>query len=212
MDTTDLRCSNVVALFRVEGGEEGRRVLHERCQGRPAGLGVRRIRNFFVLRPQGRRGPSFTVFPRGGRVVATGIPSAEGVDGAVRLFSAALGGLPCSGARVVNATYCGRVPPTIASRAGGEGVLSALEAAAGAAPSPATPEGEIPQLSFRAQCFPGARARWPHARGTANVFNNGKFVLVGVRSREEACRLSALLLRAVTSGSSTTSSAGTWCA
>jgi hypothetical protein len=42
------------------------------------------------------------------------------------------------------------------------------------------------QISFRSQVFPGVRVKIPNVRGTINVFNNGKYVLVGVRSRQEA--------------------------
>jgi hypothetical protein len=48
-------------------------------------------------------------------------------------------------------------------------------------------------ISFRSQVFPGVRVKLADIKGTVNVFNNGKYVLVGVRSRQEAEALRAAL-------------------
>ena len=43
-------------------------------------------------------------------------------------------------------------------------------------------------VSFRSQFFPGARIRWKGEKceGTVNLFNNGKYVIVGVKKEERA--------------------------
>ncbi len=42
------------------------------------------------------------------------------------------------------------------------------------------------QVSFRLQCFPGARLRWRSPRGTINLFRNGRYVMIGVVCPEAA--------------------------
>ena len=200
------RPCNVVVTFTVAPGSS----LDE-VRTRPP-PNSKSQRNFYVCRG---RAASFIVFPKSGNVVATGIARPDLVDGALAEFRsiyspAALSADSCSAPRVVNATYSGRV------RGRGGGVLSRLAAAAAAAAAPGEENGageEAVQLSFRSQCFPGARARWNGLVGTVNVFNNGKYIIVGVRGEEEACRLHRRLMAALSpSGSSTTTRPGTPCA
>ena len=136
-------------------------------------------KNFYVF---GHRSLSFTVFPKSGHVIVTGVRDHCAVDSVLRRFSRALR-LPVEevrrSAKVVNSTFDGHI---CCEWEGG----SACQALARFKRSSA---GELHkrdvQVSFRSQFFPGARVRYKDL-GTVNLFNNGKYILVGVKEGERA--------------------------
>lgn len=174
--------------------------------------------NFYVL---GDQRPTFIVFPKSGSVVATGLKSPREVREAVEAFAYLMslpkeevvegGGEP----EVINSTYSGSV---ISVPSGGS-VYQALHQHR---------ERECERhggrdykgrasITFRSQFFPGARIKWNDAPGTVTCFNNGKFVIVGVREEREArClhqRLNASILngwRIIAEEKSSAPTAG-WC-
>lgn len=210
---------NVVFLFRV--GPEQRKVLQP-PPGALYGETPAYLQEFACCseRSRRRRGRqsnfyvfklvpfSYTVFPSSGNVIATGIRSDELIPRAIRTFSDATGisrrkvGL---GGRIVNSTHvgeieCGELPRISACR-----VLARFKAEASDAEMEC-----VASISFRSQFFPGARIRWS-CGGTTNLFNNGKYVQVGVRNRVHARRLHAQLC-AIMASYWTTSGVATSCA
>ena len=190
---------------RGRGGGGGWRKRSGRS--RRAGVHPSRL-NFFVLR-DGRR--SFTVFPSSGDAIVTGVRDASQAAEALRRFSTEVLAAPPPrdpwrewSARVVNGTYSGTV-------SGGEGSpCQALDRyRRDPRPPPDLPPDEV-TVSFRSQFFPGARVRRRGA-GTINLFNNGKYVLVGVRDGESAERLRRTLCALMTTYW-TTSARATRCA
>ena len=195
------RVRNVVALLRV--GETAREGA---VSARPP-ADARFTRNFYNFHrvrtpltspaPGSHRPPRFayTVFPRSGLVIATGIPHLEAVARSARVFrreynsagettvtedeeeeeeEEAEDGFFSARPRVVNTTFSGRV------RSAGNVLLRLHQLRA---------RGRLPedvQVSFRSQCFPGARLRWRSPRGTVNLFRNGRYVMIGVVSPEAA--------------------------
>ena len=90
--------------------------------------------------------------------------------------------------RVTNSTYSGQIycSDLAAGRTTLSLVLSSFQSAG-------LPSGY--KLSFRSQVFPGMclRIRTEELRGTVNIFNNGKYVILGVTKEEEAEKLSTQL-------------------
>lgn len=153
-------------------------------QPRRRGRRVRReATNFYVL---GLAGRTYTVFPASGNVIATGIRDHSRVLPALHAF-ASLTGLDSSSecgrsARVVNGTYVGRVecvlPDVSACQALQRYKSDLLQ----------TCRPQSASVTFRSEFFPGARVKWS-GLGSVNLFNNGKYVLVGVKSSGVADRL-----------------------
>ena len=139
-------------------------------------------RNFYVL---GGRRPTFIVFPKSGHVIATGIREPDDVKEAVDIF-AYLFHIPrrhvARELKRVNATYSGGV--VCVERVCMSETLACYQ-------SGGSQEGYKSGLSvtFRSQFFPSVQVKWVGCKGTLNLFNNGKYVLVGVRDREEADKL-----------------------
>jgi TATA-box binding protein (TBP) (component of TFIID and TFIIIB) len=190
---------NLVVHFRVEGGLP------------PAeGAAAERRRNFYVVRrPAPSRSTTFTVFPASGSVIATGLRRHRDVSEAVAWFAAEVVGRRRQeddpfrrwGGRVVNSTHAGSVecsarPAVSACRA----------AAAGADKSGA-------RVSLRSQFFPGVLVKWDGCAGAVNLFNNGKFIIVGASTdgqvRELHARLCALIRECWTTFARRTSCAWT---
>ncbi len=196
------RVRNVVALLRV--GETAREGA---VSARPP-ADARFTRNFYNFHrvrtpltspaPGSHRPPRFayTVFPRSGLVIATGIPHLDAVARSARVFRREYNSAGETAAttddddddgegeeedsffsarpRVVNTTFSGRV------RSAGNVLLRLHQLRA---------RGRLPedvQVSFRSQCFPGARLRWRSPRGTVNLFRNGRYVMIGVVCPEAA--------------------------
>ena len=130
---------------------------------------------------------SFTFFPSSGDVIATGIRTEEGVGRALETFARILydgdgdgedddGGCGWR-ATVVNSTYVGRITGlTSACRAVNEFRRNGGDGRCGLS------------ISFRSQFFPGVRIRCA-GLGTINLFNNGKYVIVGVKRRGQMQKL-----------------------
>ena len=177
-------------------------------------------RNFYVLKlarhstakswsggvRQRRHVVSFTVFPSSGSVIATGVRSSSDVLSALSLFSS-LTDLKRPSAwsrKVVNSTYVGSVTC-------GDSPVSTHRSLARYKES--GEKAEEVNISFRPQFFPGGLIRWRATPGSVNLFNNGKYVVVGVRTESEARwlgrRLCALIRTHWTTTKSRTSCAWT---
>ncbi len=223
---------NVVIQFRVRGGPwrrslsagKGEATRHlpppqlspllkapsrssRRRRGRGAGDrggGGRGTRNFYVFETSGF---SFIVFPVSGSVIGTGLSDRGQIREALAAFAEATG-MPENevgvDGRVINSTYSGRVecacPNMSACQALSEFKKSATDA----------PVHKNVTVSFRSQFFPGVRLRWSDL-GTVCLFNNGKYILVGVKREEDACSLRDRLA-AIMSKYWTTSKRETSCA
>ena len=149
-------------------------------------------KNFFILR---RNSISYTVFPHSGNVIATGLRDRSVVQSTLDEFRRMLGGDSSSSSSssfwprtVVNSTYLGQIGcnsnSSGSSRRKNVSICKVLAWCK-------TKEEHKSDLSinFRSQFFPGARVKWNRLSGTANVFNNGKYVLVGVREDWQAEKL-----------------------
>lgn len=136
----------------------------------------RSVTNFYVV---GVSGHSYTVFPGSGNIIATGIQSYSHILPTVRDFT----NLSCldkssdcvRSIKVVNSTYVGRVECIIP----GVSACHALEKYKRDPEVQQNPQSIT--ITFRSQYFPGARIKWNNI-GTVNLFNNGKFVIVGANS------------------------------
>lgn len=60
------------------------------------------------------------------------------------------------------------------------------------------------RVNRRSQFFPGVRIKWERLPGTVQLFNTGRYVIVGVRGREEALRLRTKLCALMREFSTTT--------
>ena len=193
------RCRNVVALLRVSSGTP-----REALRLRPP-ASARFTRNFYNFH-HSRTGGSdeerahrrrlqprfaYTVFPGTGLVIATGIPEPEATAESARVFreyysssssTTSPSAFFSTSPKIVNATFSGRVIATVPN------VLLALQPQNRRHSTLGGRGGEL-QVSFRTQCFPGARLRWNGQPGTVNLFHNGRYVLVGVVCPMEASRL-----------------------
>jgi TATA-box binding protein (TBP) (component of TFIID and TFIIIB) len=173
----------------------------------PPPPGSRRAANFYVVRRRRRRregeeeeeeeegenvprrrrrgDTTFTVFPSSGSVIATGLRRAREAPPAVSWLAREVGCDDGGGGggdgdllllqrwegRVVNSTHIGAVECT-------SGVSACRAAAAGADKNGA-------RVSLRTQFFPGVLLKWSGSEGAVNLFNNGKFIIVGVRKEEQ---------------------------
>lgn len=175
---------------------EGRH--HRRGRGGTSG-------NFFTFRLEGGK-LSFTVFPASGNGIVTGIARPRNRWRALVAFGAELGLLKgwLEWAKIVNSTYAGGVEwrnvpgqeeEEAADKGGQRRRVSACRALVefhkANVSGPASEEYKKDvSVSFRSQFFPGARIRW-RGIGTVNLFNNGNYVIVGVKNATEARRLYA---------------------
>lgn len=171
-------------------------------------------------RRRSRRPPrhvlSFIVFPCSGSVIATGIRSSVDTLSAIALFSSLIdvdAAAPAAWPRkVVNSTYVGKV-----FCRDGRSAISTHRSLARFKRDQSRcrrrKDKSDVSISFRPQFFPGGLIRWSDAPGSVNLFNNGKYVVVGVRKEGEArllCRrLSALIRTNWTTTTSRTSCAWT---
>lgn len=178
-------------------GEGGGRIEEKRRRGRP-----RRRQEVSQLHTL-----SFTVFPTSGSVIATGVRSSIDIISALGLFRQLVGvrTSPSTWSRqVVNSTYVGSIvcsTPIFAHRS-----LAKFKARQ-------RERRETVNISFRPQFFPGGLVRWSDTSGSVNLFNNGNYVVVGVKKEEEALllgrRLCALIKTHWTTTTSRTSCAWT---
>ena len=162
---------------------------------------------------------SFIVFPCSGSVITTGVRSSADGLSAIALFSSLIDGVaPATWPRkVVNSTYVGKI-----SCRDGRSAISTHRSLARFKSRQRQQQQRLQRraedksdvsISFRPQFFPGGLIRWNDAPGSVNLFNNGKYVVVGVRKEREArllCRrLSALIRTHWTTTTSRTSCAWT---
>ena len=206
--------SNIVIFFRVsKRGLDKVRGLVARGNVVVAGGGGGGWRNFECVKLGGF---SYTVFPKSGCVVGTGIPDEGRVQAALEVFRRSAGldeglGERLLPHRVTNGTFSG----SLECRGRREGlsvcvcqaVASLFESESEKSEKSEEEEGESGEegyyydargrwsASFRSLFFPGLclRRRGKWGGGTVNLFNNGKYVLVGVKSQEEADDLAAEL-------------------
>lgn len=193
---TEPRLENLVVCFKV--CEEDLKHLLRLPEAEKFG---RNSRNFYVLRPRGNGGQSrrrrvnrrrkrngsggisFTVFPKGGSVIATGIGGEEEVRPCLETFAASAG-LSSNSTRwerrVVNSTYVGEVQCS----AGDFSTYRVLYGQRERIES----EREI-SVSFRTQFFPGILIKFRGQAGSVNLFNNGRYVIVGTSDREQTLSL-----------------------
>ncbi len=211
-DVSELVLQNCVVHFQIER-DLCKRVVN-RVEGGGKDCMVKKCGNFYVIRwrtkNQRRRRPSFTFFPASGHVIGTGIIGGEdqfpialetfartgGIWSHVFTFSQQQQEQPWWRRwkpRVVNSTYTGWLRggdgKTYACKTLAENFRAAAAAtaaaAAAAAPVGVDKDKRRVQVSFRSQFFPGARIHWRDL-GTINLFNNGKYVIVGVKNEHEA--------------------------
>ncbi len=190
------KVKNLVVHFRVPPSQRGKLA---RAGGVAAAADASR-RNFYVRklrRPSSVRGCggspaatarvgkplSFIVFPCSGSVIASGVRSRLDVISALAEFAALadLGDPSRWWRKVVNSTYTG----SIDCRGHFSAHLS-LDSYKRRRTSERSRGGEDEvDISFRSQFFPGGLIRWRDGRGSVNLFNNGRYVLVGAREERE---------------------------
>ena len=184
---------NVVVHFKVKGGEISKAVCKsivepstrqkkrqkKKSEGRRKERGEGR--NFFILDD---RVATYTVFPNSGDIAATGLNDKEGVKSATSRFEELCGlEVEEKSVRITNSTYSGK----IVCRDLDQGRASVVQVLTLFADS--LPERSPVCVNFRSQFFPGAKLKHDELNGTVNIFNNGSYVIIGVRSRGEAERL-----------------------
>ena len=156
-------------------------------------------RNFFVLAADGEEERFvYTIFPASGCVVATGLRSyprflpaacAEmlcPLPDALKTFCGLTGVRPENiwDVRVTNSTWSGSLRPRNSYKETLGSVMEMLSRYSSHC-SRGRAEEEAISIDFRSQFFPGARLQHAHLAGVINLFNNGSFVIVGVRSEKE---------------------------
>jgi TATA-box binding protein (TBP) (component of TFIID and TFIIIB) len=147
--------------------------------------------NFYIVRKPSTA-ISFTVFPSSGSVIATGFRTIDAIPTAVtwfaeevcdivvpspKAFAAAHLFRKCWKGRVVNSTHRGTI---VCSGSGDGGRVSACQIADRFKKAS---DKRTVTVSFRSQFFPGVLVKWADCEGTVNLFNNGSYVLVGVKKR-----------------------------
>lgn len=169
---------NVVLHFKVYGAGNRSRLV---WAGKDADVDTEK-KNFFVLKEEKY---SFTIFPASGDIIVTGIPCGKKIQPALRVFLRLTGvahyWTRC-GLKIVNSTYTGKLACT-------HDVISTSYVLRKYKDHLRDANRRDIDIHFRTQFFPGARLHWKDKRGTVNFFNNGNYVIVGVRSKREARRL-----------------------
>ncbi len=139
--------------------------------------------NFYTFRLADGDSTSFTVFPESCNVIATGISHPDKMWPTLVLFGEEVGLRKgwLERARITNSTYTGGIECS-------EKHVSACRALARYQKDEGAEYKKDTSISFRSQFFPGARIRCQDI-GTVNLFNNGKYVLIGVSNDSQARRL-----------------------
>ena len=160
-------------------------------------------RNFFVLAADGAEERFvYTVFPASGCVVATGLrhfprflpsPCAEKLcplPDVLKTFCNLTGLLPENiwDVRVTNSTWSGNLRPADGDKETLGSVMEMLHRYSRLMSRGGKEEQNV-SIDFRSQFFPGARLQRAELTGVINLFNNGSFVLVGVRNETQAEKL-----------------------
>ena len=165
---------------------------------------------------------TFTVFPMSGSVIVTGLREVSAIPTAVTWFVRHVAGVRVPdtaaaaahlfrrlGGRVVNSTHAGAVT-CVSERISTCRTVARFKEASDAAALAGGYKGRV-RVSFRSQFFPGVLIRWSDAPGTLTLFNNGNYILVGVKKRSEVRELYDRLC-ALTATYWTTSAPRTSCA
>jgi len=186
------------------GGRYGRSVLPAAYEVMGEG------RNFFVFaadsvdRSSGDRF-IFTVFPKSGSVVATGLrkmltkgdfrhrkdPSELKVPPVFATFAKMTGisVRDITDKRVTNSTWSGTLLPPKEKEVKLGSVMEVLSDYSHWVNTEDKDNSHLVSISFRSQFFPGARLQHMSMKGTINLFNNGSFVIVGVNKSWQARKL-----------------------
>lgn len=132
-----------------------------------------------------KKGVSFTIFPKGGSIIATGLRNETEIPQILEHFARECG----AGARTppiewshrtVNSTYVGKISHEKEDK---PGLLYHALSTIGKRLE--REDDKSISINFRSQFFPGILVRWNDLRGSVNVFDSGHYVLVGVKSRAE---------------------------
>lgn len=162
---------NLVFHFRVS--EKSRTKLKEFENDKR----VNKKRNFFVFKI---RKPgihlSYTVFPQKGSVIATGVKSVRDINSTLQNFAdiIKIELKSLHNTKIVNSTYTGSV------------VCSENISTYHLLRHSNSEKYTEVNISFRSQFFPGVLIKWDQYQGSVNLFNNGQYVLVGVKSKTQA--------------------------
>ena len=161
-------------------------------------------RNFFVLAADGvEERFVYTIFPASGCVVATGLrrfprflPSSCArmlcpLPDVLKTFCNLTGVRPENiwDVRVTNSTWSGSLRPNGEEDKEALGSVMEMLSRYSRFMSQGREEEESVSIDFRSQFFPGARLQRAGVTGVINLFNNGSFVIVGVRNETQAERL-----------------------
>lgn len=196
---TEPQEKNVVIRFVVAEGDR-----HSLKKKRSDKLPMRKVNNvnsnFFIVK-SGKK--SYTIFPQSGNVIGTGISNSGEISPTVKKFSSLfnISEAEIGEPRIINSTYSGHIL-CADSQFSACGKLFSYQ-------QKDSPNSQV-SISFRSQFFPGARIR-VRERGTVNLFNNGKYIFVGVKKEEDAKHLHKTLC-AIMAEFSTTSKPETQCA
>lgn len=153
-------------------------------------------RNFFIIRLDTRgnlrenraskkrgerRGLSFTIFPNKGGVIVTGLSALKDILPALESFAR----LASVGKRtppaewhkkIVNSTHSG----SVSCRKNDLSLYDLLERSE----EKLKTQKEV-SVNFRTHSFPGILVRWRGLAGSANLFDNGQYVIVGANSESQ---------------------------
>jgi TATA-box binding protein (TBP) (component of TFIID and TFIIIB) len=190
---------NLVVLFAVPAETTKKLVLLRRqSEDKKPWL------NYFVIKPVGKK-PSFTVFPKSGKIVGTGIENHRSIKWTLEVFARAANYSKSEASewekKVVNSTYSGKIKCS-EKRISTCRVLSKFV-------EKGTPKDV--SVSFRPQHFPGVLLRYKdivsmQKKGTINLFNNGSYTIVGVTNEAGAKKLYDNLCRIIQTYWTTSSS------
>ena len=133
--------------------------------------------NFYMIKDEIETKYSFIIFPRSKNIIISGIENYNKINHVLSLFAKNIGISTISNVKykVVNSTYTGII--TYEKHTSTFKLLKNRKK-----------ENENFTINFRSQFFPACKIKW-NKLGTINIFNNGKYVIVGVKSEEQAQEL-----------------------
>ena len=180
---------NLVIHFKVKGNCSLQR-LKKTMQERQTECSTSQKKNFCCFKQDGF---SYTVFPASGNIICTGIKNWRTLVPALRSFVSSMklqsihSSLGC--VRVANSTFSGRIECLdLHKPVGGISVCQAITQFMKLYQDQEKEYLKEWNISFRSQFFPGIRVRHT-SLGTVNLFNNGKYILIGVKSQDDAVKL-----------------------
>jgi TATA-box binding protein (TBP) (component of TFIID and TFIIIB) len=184
---TQPELQNLVVFFKLPSSVEKKKLLNIS----PAINFAENPRNFYVFRldlhtgelkerkkhkgqQKGvKKGLSFTVFPKSGSVIATGLNSHLQIEPALKHFAHFINTSGSANWKktIVNSTYAGK---TICC----DGEIISMYRIFFSAKKELDDVKTL-SLSFRSHFFPGILIKWNEIKGSVNVFDNGCYVIVG---------------------------------